>query len=234
MDIVLDFDGTVVTHEFPIIGKHIGAVQVLKELTDKGHRLILFTMRCNKGLGENYLDDAIEWFSQNAIPLYGVQSNPTQCEWTSSPKAYGQIIIDDTALGAPLINNGTDLPYIDWLKVKEYFNNLNNEKKIMETPENYLSNFKNLPSKCLVHGDNESNNCLTCVDINFRKNTRAFNSFIKPNIDSPTISEVLAYRYFEQVSSLYAGGLPEEKEHFIKAAFIAGYKEGIDRNNGLL
>jgi len=30
MDIVIDFDGTVVTHEFPKVGRDIGAVPVLK------------------------------------------------------------------------------------------------------------------------------------------------------------------------------------------------------------
>lgn len=45
MDIILDFDGTVVTNEFPWIGEDIGAVPVLKELVECGHNLILFTMR---------------------------------------------------------------------------------------------------------------------------------------------------------------------------------------------
>lgn len=41
----IDFDGTVVTHDFPKIGKDIGAVPVLKKLVENGHKLILFTMR---------------------------------------------------------------------------------------------------------------------------------------------------------------------------------------------
>lgn len=41
----IDFDGTVVTHDFPKIGKDIGAVPILKRLVDNGHKLILFTMR---------------------------------------------------------------------------------------------------------------------------------------------------------------------------------------------
>ena len=48
MDICIDFDGTCVTHEFPIIGRDIGAVPILKSLVDSGHRLILFTMRSKK------------------------------------------------------------------------------------------------------------------------------------------------------------------------------------------
>lgn len=44
MIIALDFDGTAVTHEYPEIGKDIGAVPVLKELLEKGTRS--FYTRC--------------------------------------------------------------------------------------------------------------------------------------------------------------------------------------------
>jgi hydroxymethylpyrimidine pyrophosphatase-like HAD family hydrolase len=43
--IAVDFDGTCVTHEYPSMGKEIGAPEVLKQLVDRGHKLILFTMR---------------------------------------------------------------------------------------------------------------------------------------------------------------------------------------------
>ena len=127
MDIVIDFDGTVVTHEFPEVGKDIGAVPVLKELIKQGHNLILFTMRsnvknpasespeiiCKDG---DYLTDALNWFKEHGIELYGIQKNPTQQSWTSSPKAYGQIIIDDAALGCPLTfdTSLSNRPFVDW------------------------------------------------------------------------------------------------------------------------
>lgn len=132
MDICIDFDGTCVTHEFPNIGKDIGAIPVLKELTDKGHRLILFTMRSDRKkkkkvngeeviVEENVLTEAVKWFEDNGIPLYGIQKNPTQRFWTSSPKAYGHLYIDDANLGCPLIYDESicDRPYVDWLKIKE-------------------------------------------------------------------------------------------------------------------
>ena len=50
MYIAVDFDGTCVTHEYPNIGKDIGAVPVLKKLTDSGHKIILNTMRSGKEL----------------------------------------------------------------------------------------------------------------------------------------------------------------------------------------
>ena len=132
MDICIDFDGTCVSHEFPDIGKDIGAVAVLKELVDKGHRLILFTMRSDRKkkkkingeeviVEENVLTEAIQWFADNDIPLYGVQKNPTQRFWTSSPKAYGHLYIDDANLGCPLVENDKDSerPYADWNKIRE-------------------------------------------------------------------------------------------------------------------
>lgn len=122
MDIIVDFDGTCTTHDFPRIGKNIGAVPVLKKLVEKGHKLIIFTMRSDddKDKTKNYLTQAVKWFEENEIPLYGIQKNPTQIAWTTSPKAYGQMYIDDAALGCPLIFNTEyhSRPYVDWVEVE--------------------------------------------------------------------------------------------------------------------
>ena len=125
--ICVGFDGTCVTHEFPKIGKDIGAVPVLKRLVSNGHRLILWTMCSDsKKVKSNdkeihsepgmYLTDAVNWFKENDIPLFGVNENPEQKSWTSSPKAYGQLYIDDAALGCSLIHGAEDSsrPYVDW------------------------------------------------------------------------------------------------------------------------
>lgn len=124
MVINLDFDGTLVTHEYPNVGKDIGSVPVLKRLVASGHKLILFTMRCDTavklGLFTSGLTDAVNWFKENDIPLYGIQRNPTQDSWTSSPKSYAQLMIDDSALGCPLISNPevSSRPYVDWVEVE--------------------------------------------------------------------------------------------------------------------
>lgn len=116
MYIVVDFDGTVVTHDYPRVGKNIGSVPVLRKLVDKKHQLILFTMRSGKEL-----EEAVNWFKENDIPLFGIQTNPTQHEWTSSPKAYGQLIIDDAALGCPLMYSDlSNRPYVNWVIVEDY------------------------------------------------------------------------------------------------------------------
>jgi hypothetical protein len=129
--LAIDFDGTCVTHEFPYVGKDIGAVPVLKDLVREGHRLILFTMRSNVKDPKsdnplihlesgNYLDGAVHWFKVHEIPLYGINTNPEQSSWTSSPKAYSNLLIDDSALGIPLITNLglSSRPFVDWVSVR--------------------------------------------------------------------------------------------------------------------
>jgi hypothetical protein len=114
MEIAIDFDGTCVTHEYPNIGKDIGAVPVLKRLMESGNQLILFTMRSGKELQE-----AVSWFADNDLILYGVGYNPTQKEWTESNKCYAQLYIDDAALGCPLIYSSLEeRPFVDWESVK--------------------------------------------------------------------------------------------------------------------
>ena len=123
MYILLDFDGTCVTHEYPYIGKDIGAVPVLQRLVKAGHELILWTMRSGKSE-----KDAELWFRDNNIPLWSIGYNPTQDSWTTSNKAYAQLYIDDAALGCPLIYPKKDefgiptlglRPFVDWIKVEK-------------------------------------------------------------------------------------------------------------------
>jgi hypothetical protein len=127
MIIAVDFDGTCVTHDYPLVGKEIGASEVLKGLVKNGHQLILFTMRSIRDDGTNPLQDAINWFESHGIPLYGINENPNQKSWTKSPKAYAQLYIDDAALGCPLIFKESfhSRPYVDWKSVEFYLIKLN-------------------------------------------------------------------------------------------------------------
>lgn len=117
MYIAVDFDGTCVSHEYPSVGKDIGAVPVLKKLTENGHKLILNTMRSG-----DELSDAVKWFEENEISLYGINNNPSQKFWTDSPKVYAHLYIDDAALGCPLkIDPNVSIgPFVDWQQVEEY------------------------------------------------------------------------------------------------------------------
>lgn len=110
----VDFDGTLTTHEYPNIGRCIGAASTLLDLVEAGHKLILYTMRSGKEL-----DDAVEWCTSFNIPLYGVNNNPTQQEWTSSCKVYCHCYIDDAGIGIPLVRPNNERPYVDWFKVRE-------------------------------------------------------------------------------------------------------------------
>jgi hypothetical protein len=120
--IAVDFDGTCVTHDYPKVGKDIGAVPVLKLLVEAGHRIILNTMRYGKEL-----QDAVDWFKENGIPLYGVNEDPGQKEWTQSPKVFANLYIDDAALGAPLkIEPGLSYrPFIDWTEIEKWYVKVN-------------------------------------------------------------------------------------------------------------
>lgn len=113
--LAIDFDGTCVEHMYPEVGKDVpGAIQVLKDLVAEGHFLILWTMRDGKEF-----EEAVQWFWDNDIELYGMNNNPSQWHWTKSDKAYAHIYIDDAALGCPLrLGIQGDRPMVDWLAVR--------------------------------------------------------------------------------------------------------------------
>lgn len=126
MFIGIDFDGTCVKHEYPEIGKDIGAVPYLKRMVENGHQLILITMRSHPVSKQNAterdtLKEAVEWFEQNEIPLWGVNENPSQKYWTRSQKIYANIYIDDAGACIPLKQDQSyDRPYVDWEKLGKW------------------------------------------------------------------------------------------------------------------
>ena len=121
MVIAVDFDGTCTTHEYPRVGRDIGAAPVLKKLVAAGHQVILWTMRSGREL-----EEAVHWFQERDIPLFGVNRHPTQKSWTKSPKAYAELYIDDAALGCPLCK--PQLPgeraHVDWEAVEQMIGNM--------------------------------------------------------------------------------------------------------------
>lgn len=120
MYICIDFDGTIVDHSYPDIGAAApGAISWLRNLQDNyGVLLILFTMRCDSRKHGRLLQEAVDYLEKNRVFLYGVNRNPDQKSWTSSPKAYGHIYVDDAAIGCPLIRPpGFQRPCVDWQKV---------------------------------------------------------------------------------------------------------------------
>lgn len=96
--IAVDFDGTIVTHEYPKIGTEIpGAVESLKELLREGHRLILWTVR-----ERELLDEALAWCEERGLVFYSVNSNfpeETLEDRYFSRKLKADIFIDDRSIG---------------------------------------------------------------------------------------------------------------------------------------
>lgn len=115
--IAVDFDGTCCTHDYPEIGKDIGAIRVLKALTQRGHKLILYTMRSNE-----LLLKAEAWLKMQGVELWGVNENPEQHTWTNSRKVYANVYIDDAAAGCPLIFDEliSNRPFVDWNAMEKW------------------------------------------------------------------------------------------------------------------
>lgn len=95
--IAVDFDGTIVEHMYPEIGKEkLFAFQTLKELEKKGAKLILWTFRTGKEL-----EDAVGYCRKNGIEFYAVNKNYPEeiVDETVSRKIDADIYIDDKNIG---------------------------------------------------------------------------------------------------------------------------------------
>jgi hydroxymethylpyrimidine pyrophosphatase-like HAD family hydrolase len=95
--IAVDFDGTIVEHAYPQIGKEmLFAFATLKELNKKGHKLILWTFRHGE-----YLNEAVEYCKKNGVEFYAVNKNFPEEVWDEnvSRKINADIFIDDRNVG---------------------------------------------------------------------------------------------------------------------------------------
>ena len=98
MIIAVDFDGTIVTHEYPRIGREIPfAIDTLKRLQDEGHhQLILWTVR--EG---TLLEEAVEYCRSRGLEFYAINNNYPEGEIieNQSRKLTGELFIDHRNLG---------------------------------------------------------------------------------------------------------------------------------------
>lgn len=98
MIIAVDFDGTIVTHEYPAIGKEIPfAIESLKRIQENpDHQLILWTVREGKEL-----DEAVEFCKSKGLEFYAINSNyPKENITIEQPrKLKADLFIDDRNLG---------------------------------------------------------------------------------------------------------------------------------------
>ncbi|MDR1652797.1 MAG: hypothetical protein LBS01_03960 [Prevotellaceae bacterium] len=98
MLIAVDFDGTIVAHEYPQIGKEIPfAIATLKKLRDDGHQLILWSVREGREL-----EEAVKFCRDRGFEFYAVNSNyPEELppEQMQPRKLMVDLFIDDRNLG---------------------------------------------------------------------------------------------------------------------------------------
>ena len=98
MIIAVDFDGTIVEHKYPAIGRErLFAFDTLKALQKDHHQLILWTYRSGKEL-----EEAVEFCRKNGVEFYAVNKNYPEEEFdkkTMSRKIHADVYIDDRNVG---------------------------------------------------------------------------------------------------------------------------------------
>ena len=100
MKIAVDFDGTIVEHKYPAIGKEKPfAIDTLRALASMGHKLILWTARDGE-----LLEDAIRYCRERGVEFYAVNSSSPPGALFSqdeghSGKVLADVYIDDRNLG---------------------------------------------------------------------------------------------------------------------------------------
>lgn len=124
MIIAVDFDGTIVEHRYPEIGKELPfAIETLLRLRKDGHQLILWTVREGK-----LLDEAVKFCRDRGLEFYSVNSNYTEEDKNHksfSRKLKADIFIDDRNLGG-LPSWGTIYELISSGKsFREYYSSVN-------------------------------------------------------------------------------------------------------------
>lgn len=107
MIVYLDFDGTVVEHEYPKMGReNFGCMEIIKKLQDAGHKIILNTYRAD--IGGQELFKAIDYINlhhagelSDFIEVAAKKINPP--EWDMDRSMIEEIMfIDDQARNIPL------------------------------------------------------------------------------------------------------------------------------------
>lgn len=99
MIIAIDFDGTIVEHKYPAIGRELPfAIETLKKLRDEHHKLILWTVREGR-----LLDEALAFCRERGLEFYAVNRDYPEEEQGQnnhfSRKLKADLFIDDRNLG---------------------------------------------------------------------------------------------------------------------------------------
>ena len=104
MIIAIDFDGTIVKHQYPFIGEEVPhALESINKLDQDGHILFLWTVRVG-----NELQQAIRWLKNKAPTIIVPETRPGQ-------KVFASVYIDDMNLGCPVIRpRDGRRAFVDW------------------------------------------------------------------------------------------------------------------------
>lgn len=114
MIIAVDFDGTIVEHRYPKIGKEIPfAIQTLRTLIKEGHQLILWSVR--EGA---LLQEALDWCHERGVDFYSANMDEPVTDTQERNRNYSRkikadLFIDDCNLGG--------LP--DWGRIYDMIHN---------------------------------------------------------------------------------------------------------------
>jgi len=104
MIIAIDFDGTIVDHEFPKIGKlKPNARKVINRLFDEGHDIVIWTCRTSQdffeGKHEPTLLHVYRFLLREGIHFTTINHNSPRAAFQATPKVYADVYIDDRNLG---------------------------------------------------------------------------------------------------------------------------------------
>jgi len=138
LKIYLDFDGTVVEHQFPGIGRYnFGCIEVIKKLQVAGHEIILNTYRAD--IEGEYLNEALRWINEDYLKLL---TNPQEAEnfkldpitkFTKKKihpssldfevaEQTGELFIDDISANTPLMDAVmSQTRMVDWAEMDLIF-----------------------------------------------------------------------------------------------------------------
>lgn len=99
MTIAVDFDGTIVEHAYPKIGKEIPfATETLRQLIKDRHQLVLWTVR-----EDALLQEAIDWCKERGVEFYAINRDYPEEEKEKnnhfSRKLKVDLWIDDRNIG---------------------------------------------------------------------------------------------------------------------------------------
>ena len=120
MKIAVDFDGTIVEHKYPAIGKEqLFAFETIRALIEQKHQVILWTYRAGKEL-----DEAIEYCRENGVEFFAVNKNYPEEHYDGSisRKIDADVYIDDRNIGG----------FLGWTNIWQILNPSDSPKKEMK------------------------------------------------------------------------------------------------------